>query len=306
MTLTALRPGPRTLQIALWTALLALLLEIGPGAHAAAPNADSPDASAPAAKSSVGLVIVTPPGVELGRDGARYVDELVAIVSRAMGLKPGELTGSAFGDAEAAAQAIAAHGDCFVLGSIGFYAAHRATLSLSPLLALQRADKAPERYRVIVKKGRYDSLDSLKGKTLAGSPLFESARFVDVAAFGDALKSREHFQLKPSKRPLREVRALVSEKVDAVLIDGAQFSSLGALPILESLAVLHTSEPLPSLGLMARGTDRVKSLAPRMIEAAQALCAHEEGKSLCKSFGIAGFERADTAAIDAFADKVAR
>ena len=50
MTLTAMRPGPRTLQIALWTALLALLLEIGPGAHAAAPNADSPDASAPAAK----------------------------------------------------------------------------------------------------------------------------------------------------------------------------------------------------------------------------------------------------------------
>ncbi len=251
-------------------------------------------------------MIVTPPGVELGRDGARYVDELVAIVSRAMGLNPGELKGSAFGDSEAAARAIAAHQDCFVLGSIGFYAAHRASLSLSPLLALQRADNAPERYRVIVKKGRYDSLDALKGKTLAGSPLFESARFVDVAAFGDTLRARDHFLLKPSKRPLREVRALVSEKVDAVLIDGAQFSSLGALPIFESIAVLHTSEPLPSLGLMARGTDRVKSLAPRMIEAAQALCAHEEGKSLCKSFGIAGFERADTAAIDAFADKVAR
>lgn len=282
--------------------LVALLFEFSRPAW----GADAPTPAEPTkATAPVGLVIVTPPGIDLGRDGARYVAELVSIVSKAMGLEPGELEGSAFGDAAAAAKAIAARPDCFVLGSIGFYAAHRAALGLSPLLALRRADGESERYRIVVKKGRFETLAGLKGHTLAGSPLYESERFIDEAVFGGALKARESFQLRPSTRPLREVRALATGKVDAVLIDAAQFASLGALPLFESLTVVHTSAPLPSLGLMARGGARMRALGPRMIEAASALCEHEEGRALCQSFGIAGFEAADVAAIDAFATKVA-
>lgn len=249
-------------------------------------------------------MIVTPPGIDLGRDGARYVAELVSLVSNAMGLGPGELEGRAFGDAAAAAREIAARPDCFVLGSLGFYAAHRAALGLVPLLALRRADGAPERYRIAVKKGRFETLAALRGRTLAGSPLYESERFIDQAVFGGALKAKENFQLKPTARPLREVRALASGKVDAVLLDAAQFASLRALPLFDSLAVLHTSDPLPSLGLMARGGARMRVLGPKMIEAAQSLCEHEAGKGLCQSFGIAGFAPADVAAIDAFAAQV--
>ena len=270
-----------------------------PAARAAAP-APAQDPVAP----RVGLAIVTPPGVELGRDGARYVGELVALVARSMGLAPEALEGRAFSDPAAAAQMIASTRDCFVLGSLGFFAAHRASLDLVPLLGLKRADGAPERYRVVVKKGRFESLAALRGRSLAGSPLFESPRFIDLAVFDGALSAATSFTLTPTSRPLREVRRLASEKVDAVLLDGAQFASLAALPLFESLAVVHTSAPLPSLGLMARGGARVKALTPRMIEAAEGLCASGEGRSLCQSFGIAGFEKVDAAAIQAFVERL--
>jgi hypothetical protein len=252
----------------------------------------------------IGLVIVTPPGIELGKDGARYVDELVTLVSKSMGLGPGELVGFAFSDPSAAAQKIASMPDGFVLGSLGFFTAHRTALGLRPLLAIERADAEPESYRVVVKKGRFETLASLAGKRLAGSPLYEAPRFIDVAAFDGALTAATHFVLKPTTRPLREVRGLASDKVDAVLLDAAQFASLKALPLFESLAVVHTSQPIPSLGLMARDSERSKALGPKMIEAAQALCAHGEGQSLCKSFGIAGFDKVDQAAIDGFVKKL--
>lgn len=291
---------PSLLKILPLLLLIALLFESGRPALAGAPE----PAKRAEGVDRVGLVIVTPPGIDLGKDGARYVAELVALVSEAMGLEPGQLAGSAFGDPVAAAEAIAARPDCFVLASLGFYAAHRSALGLSPLLALRRTDGEPERYRIVVKKGRFETLAALQGHTLAGSPLHESERFIDEAVFGGALRAKAHFQLKPTKRPLREVRALLSDKVDAVLIDAAQFASLRALPLFEALAVLHTSEPLPSLGLMARGGTRMRALSPKMIEAASALCDREEGRAICQSFGIAGFEKADLAAIDDFAAKI--
>lgn|GEM_PF-1123626 len=296
------RFGPvRRLVSPLTAACLALLLPASSiGAPptqptpAAVQSARSPDA--PAGK--IGLIVLLPPGTALGSDNNRYLNELAAVTANALGIPADAVEIHAFEDAARAADKALSLDRCFILGSLGFYAAHRKTLGLRPLLSLRRLGGREERYRVLVKKGRFANVAELKGKTLAGTPLTELPAFLDQAVFKGSALTCGDFRLEPVTRPLRELRKLESGRRDAVLVDGAQFDSLQELPLAQELEAIHVSPPVPSLGLMARGAD--KSLDARMQEAAKGLCARSEGKDLCAGFGIEGFGEADGAAIDAF------
>lgn len=287
-------------------ACLALLLSAAPPSVSAAPPAPAPQAAAeaPAARppnspaGKIGIVLALPPGTALGPEASRYLDELAAVTSEALGVSKNDVEVRAWDDAARAAESALTLDDCFILGSLGFYAAHRKTLGLRPLLSLRRKLGHQERYRVLVKKGRFTSLAELKGRTLAGTPLHELPAFLDQAVFKGTGMTSGDFRLEPVTRPLRELRKLESERRDAVLVDGAQFDSLQGMPLEKALEAVHVSAPVPSLGLMARG--KRLDLDDKMTAAAQGLCAQSGGESLCAGFGIEGFGPIDSAAIEAF------
>jgi hypothetical protein len=175
------------------------------------------------------------------------------------------------------------------MGSLGFYLSRRAQLDLIPLARLMLSSAVEDRYFLMVRKGRYSSLDQLKGKSVTGSVLADDPRFLSRLVFEGKLDVNDHFTLKPTSRPLSAVRKVSRDKVDAVLLNNMQHSSLKALPVADELEVLHRSPGLPPLGLMMVDTPKTRMHKETVVKAVSAMCDTEKGKPICTSFGFAGF-----------------
>jgi len=247
----------------------------------------------------IGIVVIYLGGPDTGAEGKRLIDELVEHLAGATGLEPASLAGAYFNETKPAVEYLQSHRDAFVLGSLGFYLANRKALSLAPLALLKSQSGDEERNYVLVKKGRYKTLDDLKGKTLTGSPLYEDLGYINRLVFGGKLDAAKHFDLKPTSRPLSAVRKLDKEETDAVLLNSVQLDSLKRMPLFEKLEVIYTAEPRPALGLMVAETTRTKALRDKLLKAVVELCGTPKGQSVCTNFGIAGFEAMKPGALDA-------
>jgi len=247
----------------------------------------------------VELVIVYPGGPEAGADGKKLAEGLVQHLTTATNLDPSTLTGSYFNDEKAAAAYLKTHRDAFVLGGLGFFLSQRKALGLVPLAHLRGDAGSDERFTVVVKKGRFKTLEDLKGKSLWGSVLFEDSRYVDRFAFAGKLQAAQWFELHPTPRPLSAVRKLESDGADAVLLNQAQLDALKRLPLFEKLAVIHTSEPVATLGLMGVSTPRTKAVQEKIVKSVLDLCTTAQGKSVCQGVGIVGFDAVRADVLDA-------
>ena len=216
-----------------------------------------------------------------------------------MGVDSTSLIGTYFNETTPAIAHLKTNRDAFVLGSLGFYLANRKALGLSPLAILKTSGDSEERAYVLVKKGRYKSLDDLKGKSLYGSPLFEDLGYINRVVFDGKLDAAKQFDLKPTSRPLTAIRKLDKGEADAVLLNTVQYESLRRMPLFESLEVVFTSEPRPALGLMVTETPRTKAIRDKLLKAVVEMCSTPKGQSLCSNFGISGFEPMKPGALDA-------
>ena len=89
-------------------------------------------------------------------------------------------------------------------------------------------------------------------------------------------------------------------------MDETQFLSLKRLAFFSELAVIYQSAPVPSLGMMVKNGPKFQAVSENFRAALKKVCLLEEGKPLCQSFGISGFADADSAAVEAFADRTSR
>jgi ABC-type amino acid transport substrate-binding protein len=261
--------------------------------------AQAGSAAAAPKEPPVGIVVIYLGGPDTGAEGKKLIDQLIEHLAGAMALDPASLVGAYFNETKPAIEHLKKNKDAFILGSLGFYLANRKAMALSPLALLKSAANGEERDYVMVRKGRYKSLDELKGKALYGSPLFEEQGYLDRVVFGGKLDVAKHFDLKPTSRPLSAVRKLEKDEADAVLLNTVQYDSLRRMPLFEKLEVVYTSELRPALGLMMTETPRTKALRDKMLKAVVDVCATPKGQSLCSNFGIAGFEPVKPGALDA-------
>jgi hypothetical protein len=246
----------------------------------------------------VELVIVYPGGPDAGSEGKNLAEQLVQHLAGATGLDPAQFTGAYFNDNQQALGYLKTHRDAFVLGGLGFYLPQRKTLGLVPLARLRSEGGSDERFAVVVKKGRFKSLDDLRGKSLWGSVLFDDARTIDRFAFAGKLQTAKWFALHPTPRPLSAVRKLESEAVDAVLLNRAQFEALKQLPLFAGLETVHTSDPVPTVGLMVIPTARTKAVQDKIVKSVFELCGTPKGKGVCQGVGIAGFDPVSAETLD--------
>jgi hypothetical protein len=269
----------------------ALLIILGlalPGVAWAGANPQSP----------VEFVIVYPGGPDAGSEGKNLAEQLVQHLAGATGLDPAQFAGAYFNDNQQAVTFLKTHRDAFILGGLGFYLPQRKTLGLVPLARLRAEGGSDERFAVVVKKGRFKSLDDLRGKTLWGSVLFDDARYVDRFAFANKLQAAKWFDVRPTPRPLSAVRKLESDAADAVLLNRAQLDALKQLPLFAGLEIIHTSDPVPTVGLMLIPTPRTKAVQDKIVKSVLQLCGTPKGKGVCQGVGIAGFDPASAESLD--------
>ena len=180
--------------------------------------------------------------------------------------------------------------------SLGDFLAAEIRLGLKPLVLAKAGGKITTRYRLLVKKGTFPSLDSLKGKILTGNMVGDAA-FLSRVVFKGALDAAVHFVLKQKKRPLKAIRKVARGKADAVLVDALQFDSLQALAVFQKLEVIFTSEPIPNLGLVhVEGAAKVTDVAV-FKDALISMCSDPEGSEICKTFALEGFIDAKAGAL---------
>ena len=237
----------------------------------------------------VALAIVNPGGPDAGSEGDKLAAELAAHLGASAGIEPAQIEAAYFNQLPAAATYLKKHKDAFVLGGLGVFLAQRQARKLVPLARLVGAGGSDEEFTVVVRKGRYGSLDELRGKALQGSVLADDARFVDRFVFGGKLTASKHFRCTPTERPLSALRKLGADEVDAVLLNRAQFEALKAMPLFEKLEVVHRSGPVPTVGLMMAATPRTRALKDRIVQSVSKLCGTEQGAPVCKTYGITGF-----------------
>ncbi len=183
----------------------------------------------------------------------------------------------------------------FAITTLGTFLANREKLSLVPLVQPVINGSSSEKYRIMVRKGTFNSVENLEGKSLGGALVDEPVFFKRVIFKGE-VDPETFFTLKSSRRVLSSLRALVKGNLDAVVVNSQQYRALGSLPFASELEVAFTSEEVPLVGVVANGQKTTPDERTRFSQALSKICTHQEGKQLCELFGVGTFVPADTKA----------
>jgi hypothetical protein len=183
---------------------------------------------------------------------------------------------------------LAAKNPQFVILSLGLFLEAREKHHLLPLVQPRIKGKQEDTYRIVVQKGRHKDLASLQGKRLGGSVL-EEVDFLRRVVFQGQLDPRTHFQLKPQRRVLRDLKALAKGELDAVMLNQIQYDGLGSLPFGKDLEAIFASPPMPLVGLAIDETRVPAADRKKMTDALTRMCTQGEGAKLCELFGVEAF-----------------
>lgn len=185
----------------------------------------------------------------------------------------------------------------FAITSLGLYLELRNSHNLVPVVQPRIKGRTSERYRVMVQKGKYKSLDELKGKTLGGTVL-EEPSFIGKIVFAGKYDPASFFVLKPSNQAIRALRALDKGELDAVILNEQQFGGLGSLHMEKPLEAVFESEEIPLMGVVANSAITTAEERARFGKALEEMCTDAEGKKLCELFGVESFVNVDAAVFE--------
>lgn len=189
---------------------------------------------------------------------------------------------------------IAEHKPKFAITSLGLFLELENQHSLVPVVQPKIKGHTSERYRVMIQKDKYKSLEELKGKTLGGTVL-EEPDFVSKIVFAGKYDAASFFELKPSNQAIRALRSLNKGELDAVILNEQQFAGLDALRMDTPLEAVFTSEEIPLMGVVANSDTTTVEERARFGKALESMCTDAEGKKLCELFGVESFDSVEVA-----------
>ena len=160
---------------------------------------------------------------------------------------------------------------------------------MTPLAQLVYDGKRGSPYHIIVRKGRYASLDALKGKQLAGSVLFEPALFFRQALGGRY--SAQDFELIPTTRTLRYLRKVGKDKLDAMVLDHLAYKNIGKVRLKQEVVCIEQTTEVPHPLFVAFEGIAPKPERAQMQTALVGLCRDPAGKQVCENFEFDDFTR---------------
>ena len=185
----------------------------------------------------------------------------------------------------------------FAIMSLGLFLEQRNTHNLTPVVQPRMKGATSERYRVMVKQGKFKALDELKGKAVGGT-VFEESAFVRKIVFAGQYDPQTFFNLKLTRQAIRALRSLDKDELDAVVLNGQQYAALGSLRLKSPLEAVFTSADIPLMGMAANNKTSTAEDRARFAKALEGMCTDAEGRKLCDLFGVEAFVPANTGAIE--------
>lgn len=245
------------------------------------------------------LVVIQPGGPASTEEAQQQVGRLIAEIAVRAGWPVESARAYYFNDAEKGLAHIQSDKPGFLLTTPGFFLKHRLSLNLTPLNQVLVEGKKEFNYFVVAKKETGCTLESLKGKKLAGAILAEPL-FVERIVLNKQLVFGEDVQVL-EMRSLSALRRLSSGEVDAVVLDYKEYAAMANLPFADQLQTIFTSQPIPNTGIMTLGKIAADQDIQALGKAVQSFCDSGEGVAICETYGITGFA---PAAPDVFADLI--
>jgi hypothetical protein len=236
------------------------------------------------------LAVVRPGGPLDSDEAQQNVGNLLKQIAKAAGWAPESASAKYFNNAAKALKHITASKPGFLFSTPGFYLKNRKKLGLVPVNKISIAGSTESSYRIVVKKGTSASLADLKGKIIAGSTLSD-VKFVQKIVLAGALKLGKDATAK-AMSGLPALKALNKGEVDAVVLDGQEYQSLPGLSFASELETIFTSKPITNTGIMAVGKNTDDASIKALLKATNNFCSAGEGKDICATFQITGFEPA--------------
>lgn len=250
------------------------------------------------AASAGEMIVVCYPGGSVNvQDANGAMSSMLRVVERVGQWQANSFDSVFLSKLDACKEQIAEKKPKFSIISLGLYLELRSQYNLLPIVQPKIKGRASERYRVMVQKDKYKSLDDLKGKTLGGTVL-EEPTFVGKILFAGKYDVASFFQLKPSNQAIRALRSLNKGELDAVILNEQQFNGLGALQMETALEAVFTSEEIPLMGVVADSVTTTAEERARFSKALETMCTDAEGKKLCELFGVESFDSVDPAVFE--------
>jgi len=247
-----------------------------------------------AAPNSEIIVVCYPGGSVNAKDASEAMNSMLRVVERVGQWQANSFNSLFTTKSDECRKQIAAKKPKFAITSLGLYLELRNQHNLVPVVQPRIKGRTSERYRVMVRKDKYKSLDELKGKTLGGTAL-EEPSFIGRIVFAGKYDPAGFFVLKPSNQAIRALRSLDKGELDAVILNEQQFAGLGSLHLATPLDAIFTSEEIPLMGVVADSATTTAEERARFGKALEGMCSDSEGKKLCDVFGIESFASVDAA-----------
>jgi len=226
------------------------------------------------------------------QDAEAATASMLRVVEESGGWSPGSMTGLFISEVKECGMRLDEQKPPFAIITLGTFLAYREKLELIPLAQPVIDGNSAERYRIMVRKGTYTSLETLKGKTVGGV-LVDETEFLKRVVLRGKVDPVSFFTLKSSQRVLHCLRSLAKGELDGVFVNSQQYRALGSLPFAGELEAVFTSEEIPLVGVVANRQRTTADERNRFARALSRVCTHQEGKQLCELFGVESFVAAD-------------
>jgi hypothetical protein len=244
------------------------------------------------------IIVVCYPGGSVNvKDADEAMNSMLRVVERVGQWQTNSFSSLFTTKSDECRKQIAAKKPKFAITSLGLYLELRNHHSLVPVAQPKVKGSTTERYRVMVQKDKYKSLDELKGKTLGGTVLDEPL-FIGRIVFAGKYDPAGFFVLKPSNQAIRALRSLDKGELDAVILNEQQFAGLSSLHLATPLEAVFTSEKIPLMGVVASSATTKAKERARFSKALEEMCIDPEGKKLCDMFGVESFASVDAAVFE--------
>ena len=243
------------------------------------------------------IVVCYPGGSVNAKDANGAMSSLLRVVERVGQWQANSFNSLFTAKSDECRKQMAEKNPKFAITSLGQYLELRNPNNLIPVVQPRINGRTSERYRVMVKKDKYKSLDELKGKALGGTVL-EEPSFIGKIVFAGKYDPASFFVLKTSNQAIRALRALDKGELDAVILNEQQFGGLASLHMEATLEALFTSEEIPLMGVVANSATTTAEERARFGKALEGMCTDTEGKKLCELFGVQSFATVDAAVFE--------
>ncbi len=239
------------------------------------------------------FVVCLPLGEGSAAQATRHMQPFLRHLEKSAGWEENSVVGTYINSLPECLAYIEKNKPHFGVISQGLYLSNHRKWSLDVIGRVDMPRGAGRRLHLVVEKGKYDSLEGLKGVVLRSNHVADT-EFLNRIVFNRKIDVASHFKLDPTSSPLSGIRSVFRGRVGATLVNDDELELMRKRKEGEKLEVLMSSRALPGTPVVAFKNNADAKDVRTLAKILGNLCKGA-GKSVCRDTMIRNFTSANNA-----------